>query len=94
MQNEAMLLSDTPQDRDARPMERCEVQNEPRQVGILVDANKIRQITIAEVSRGYIVHIGCATFAISTKAELITKLTEYINDPEKTETKWHKNELF
>lgn len=56
--------------------------------------NKIRQINIEEVNRGYIVRVGCHTFAISTKAELITKLTEYINEPAKTEKKWYSGDLF
>lgn len=32
--------------------------------------NKIRQINIEEVNRGFIVRVGCHTFAISTRAEL------------------------
>ena len=56
--------------------------------------NKIRQINIEEVNRGYIVRVGCHTFAISTKAELTTKLTEYINEPAKTEKKWYSGDLF
>ena len=56
--------------------------------------NKIRQINIEEVNRGFIVRVGCHTFAISIKAELITKLTEYINEPDKTEKKWYNGDLF
>ena len=56
--------------------------------------NKIRQINIEEVNRGFIVRVGCHTFAISTKAELTTKLTEYINEPAKTEKKWYAGDLF
>ncbi len=56
--------------------------------------NKIRQINIEEVNRGYIVRVGCHTFAISTKEEMIGKLVEYINEPSKTEEKWFKQELF
>ncbi len=56
--------------------------------------NKIRQINIEEVNRGYIVRVGCHTFAIGTKAELISNLTEYINEPTKTEKKWFSGELF
>lgn len=56
--------------------------------------NKIRAINIEEVNRGYIVRVGCHTFAISTKAELTTKLIEYINNPEETEKKWYSNNLF
>lgn len=56
--------------------------------------NKIRQINIEEVNRGFIVRVGCHTFAISTRAELTTKLTEYINEPDSTEKKWYDNKLF
>jgi hypothetical protein len=56
--------------------------------------NKIKQINIEELNRGYIVRVGCHTFAISTKAELTTKLTEYINEPAKTEKKWYSGDLF
>jgi len=56
--------------------------------------DKIREVTIREVNRGFIVQVGCHTFAISTKTELTTKLTEYILNPIKTESKWFKNELF
>mgnify|MGYP003554511339 CR=1 FL=1 len=59
-----------------------------------IDENKIRQINIEEVNRGFIVRVGCHTFAISTKAELTTKLTEYINEPAKTEKKWYSGDLF
>ena len=56
--------------------------------------NKIRQINIEELNRGFIVRVGCHTFAISTKEELTAKLTEYINDPDKTEKLWFSGELF
>lgn len=56
--------------------------------------NKIRQITINEVNRGFIVNVGCHTFAISTKTELLNKLLEYIENPAETEKKWHTNQLF
>lgn len=32
--------------------------------------NKIRRINIEEVNRGFIVRVGCHTFAVSTKAML------------------------
>lgn len=57
-------------------------------------SNTIRPINIEEVNRGYIVRIGCHTFAFSTKAELTTHLVGYINEPEKTEEKWFKGGLF
>lgn len=73
---------------DEPQQERMPVNEEVRQ------GNKIRQINIEEVNRGYFVRIGCQTFAIGTKAELISNLTEYINEPTKTEKKWFSGELF
>lgn len=52
--------------------------------------NKIRDTTIHQVNHGYIVNVGCHTFALSTKEELLTKLIGYINDPDKVEENWHK----
>jgi hypothetical protein len=83
------ILSDC---RPEQPMDRCEngaATPTPDRGG-----NKIRQINIEEVNRGFIVRVGCHTFAISTKAELTTKLTEYINEPDKTEKKWYNGDLF
>jgi len=77
--------------RPEQPMGRCVNENAaPTPIG----ENKIRQINIEEVNRGFIVRVGCHTFAISTKAELTTKLTEYINEPAKTEKKWYDGDLF
>lgn len=80
------------QDTCRAEQDRC-VNTEPQPIQER-SPNKIRQINIEEVNRGFIVRVGCHTFAISTKAELTTKLTEYINEPEKTEQKWYKGELF
>lgn len=55
---------------------------------------KIRNIQLREVNRGYIVDIGCHTFAISTAEELTEKLTEYIKDPSGAEDKWFSGKLF
>lgn len=56
--------------------------------------NKVRSITIREVHRGYIVEVGCHTFAFETKESMLSKITAYVNEPEATETKWFKGELF
>ena len=57
-------------------------------------SNQIRHIGIQEVNRGYVVTVGCHTFAFETKESLIEKLTGYINNPQNTEDKWFKKELF
>lgn len=58
------------------------------------DENKIREIIIKEVARGYIIEIGCLKFAIGTKAELIAKLSAYIKKPLAIEKKWFDGKLF
>lgn len=56
--------------------------------------NKIRHIEIDELSRGYNIRVGCQSFAFETKESLIIYLSKYMNDPQKTEESWFKNELF
>lgn len=59
-----------------------------------IDKNKIRQITIEELTRGFVIKVGCSTFAFSTKDELVEKLIQYIKEPNETEKKYRKGELF
>lgn len=56
--------------------------------------NKIKKFDIEQLDRGYVVNVGCHTFAFSTKEELLAKLTEYINEPARTERKWFDDNLF
>lgn len=55
---------------------------------------KMREFTVKPLSYGYIVVVGCTSFAIETKEQLINKLTDYIKYPEDTEKKWFAGELF
>lgn len=55
---------------------------------------RINEISISEVDRGYIVRVGCKTFAISSKTELMDLLIEYINNPKETEKKYYEGKLF
>ena len=59
-----------------------------------IQENRSRRITIQELNRGYVVEVGCHSFAISEKAELTAKLVEYINNPSATEQKWFEGNLF
>jgi hypothetical protein len=54
---------------------------------------RIRELTIRQLDFGYIVNAGCQTFAIESADKLLEKLTEYINEPAKTEEKWFKTKL-
>ena len=49
---------------------------------------KIRKIIIEPLEHGFIVNVGCNSFAIEQKRKLIEKLTMYINNPNETEEKW------
>lgn len=55
--------------------------------------NQIRQINIEQLNHGYIVRVGCHSFAIETKAQLIAQLSAYIQEPALTEEKWFKGTL-
>lgn len=50
--------------------------------------DKLKEIKITAMDAGYIVNVGCQTFAIESKQSLITKLSAYINDPDNVEKAW------
>lgn len=50
--------------------------------------NKIRDVRIEQLNYGYIVRVGCHSFAIETKEKLINLLSEYMGSPEITEKNW------
>jgi len=57
-------------------------------------ASAIRDTRIQQLNKGYVVHVGCHTFAFSTKEEMIYSLLKYINEPGKTEQEWFAGKLF
>lgn len=56
--------------------------------------NRIREIRINQLDHGYMVTCGCQTFAIENADKLINKLNQYLHDPQATEDKYYKKELF
>ena len=56
--------------------------------------NVIRPICIRQLSHGYLVEIGCQTFAIESASALIAKFSEYILNPLATEAKHKEGKLF
>lgn len=56
--------------------------------------NVIRSINIEQLDYGYTVRVGCQTFAISKKHDLINLLNQYIEDPNTTESLYNKGKLF
>ncbi len=60
----------------------------------LKEENIIRSINIRQLSHGYIIEVGCQTFAIESASTLIAKLSEYILNPNATESKHREGKLF
>lgn len=56
--------------------------------------NKIRDIRIHELSNGFIVEVGCKSFAFELASTVFTHLKDYINNPNEMERKFNKGELF
>lgn len=54
----------------------------------------IRELQIRQLDHGYMVVVGCQTFAIESKVTLLTRLIDYINDPGAAEEKWAEGKLF
>ena len=52
--------------------------------------SKARQITIEQMDFGYIVRVGCQTYAIETIEKIMINLGDYLKDPGKVEGEWYK----
>ena len=50
--------------------------------------NTIRNISIKQLNYGYIVEVGCHSFAIETHHKVMIHLGKYLADPKKTEEEW------
>ena len=68
----------------------CAERDEPQP---LRKANQIRDFNVKQLNYGYIVKIGCHSFALESHEKLIEKLDEYLKDPDATEKKWYKGDL-
>lgn len=53
----------------------------------------IREITIKPLDYGFIVKVGCQSFAMETKETVVEKLTTYLNNPSDTEVKWMRDRI-
>ena len=56
--------------------------------------DKIYDIHIHQVDRGYTVQVGCKTFAFEEKDRLLAYLTDYIKNPEDVLKKYYDGSLF
>jgi hypothetical protein len=59
------------------------------------DSNSyIYPINVRALDKGYIVEVGCKSFAITSKTELIGLFSKYIHNPQETTALYHSNKLF
>lgn len=66
----------------------------PRQIEDATTRPKARGISIQETDHGYMVHVGCQSFAIESRHRLMALLSEYLESPEATEKKHREGKLF
>lgn len=55
--------------------------------------NRAREINIQPMDFGYVVRIGCQSFAIESVDKLISNLNEYLKDPNGIEKSWFSGNL-
>ena len=66
------------------------LRNEPQPLTTLSLA---REINIRPLHHGYVVNIGCQTFAIESIEKLIINLETYLKNPNETEKEWLSGNL-
>ena len=71
-----------------RPVER--LRNDPQP---LTSASQAREINIRPLNHGYVVNIGCQTFAIESVEKLVSNLEKYLNSPIEIEKEWFSGNL-
>ena len=59
----------------------------------LAAASQARDINIRPLNHGYVVNIGCQTFAIESVDKLVSNLEKYLNSPIETEKEWFSGNL-
>lgn len=59
--------------------------------GPISSQKKACSITIEQLDFGYIVKVGCQTFAVENISKVITYLDAYLNDPQGIEQQWYAN---
>ncbi len=52
------------------------------------------EIIIQPLDYGYMVRVGCKSFAFESRTHLLEKLSRYLEDPEGLQKKFLSNELF
>ena len=66
----------------------------PRLIDLNDDTRMKYNVQISQLDYGYVVNVGCKSFAVETPEKLLKYITEYINNPGETEKKFYTQELF
>lgn len=66
----------------------------PRPIEDATTRPKARIVTIQEADHGYIVTVGCQSFALESRHRLLSILSEYLAYPDATEKKYREGKLF
>ena len=69
-----------------------EVRPEPQPVQD--GGSRARTVVIEPMHYGYVVKLDCHNFAFESVDRALNYVTEYLKDPQGTEEKWWKKELF
>jgi hypothetical protein len=58
------------------------------------DNGYVYPINVRPLDRGYMVEVGCKSFAITSKTELLELFSKYIHNPQETTDLYYSNKLF
>ena len=78
-----------PQDECRPEQECCGEMEGPRGCCDRRFPSKAREVNIIPVDFGFIVKVGCQTFAIETIDKVATNLASYLKDPDAFEKEWY-----
>lgn len=56
--------------------------------------NHMASVKIRQLDFGYVVEVGCQTFAIESKDAILTALAKYMENPREVEKNWYENKTF
>jgi len=80
---------DAPMAKIATDCERPTKELRPEPInGETIPEPKIREINIQAMDHGFVVRVGCQTFAIEDAQKLMNNLTAYLKDPGGMEKQW------
>lgn len=57
-----------------------------------VSVGSARDVKIVTLNSGYLVRVGCQSIAVETTETLMTRLAEYLDNPNAFESKWFSND--